>query len=169
MQRRYPGRRSLLPSTTYNKGWLSLRSLKCWNKICGKPKFEVFCSNTLPETNSMPLKMDGWKMILSFWGVWAYLQVLLLLVSGRIFLDSPWILVKERQGCSVCSIILVSCFFFWWVLDTSLQMMYSRFGNPSYFGMKFISNKNWEDQIRHEHVFCDDQKKDALYTIVQTV
>ncbi len=28
---------------------------------------------TLPETNTFSyLKMDGWKMILSFWGLWAY-------------------------------------------------------------------------------------------------
>ena len=38
---------------------------------------------TTPETNSSPLKMDGWKMILSFWGP-AYFQVLLLLVSGKL-------------------------------------------------------------------------------------
>ena len=29
---------------------------------------ESFGSNTLPKTNSSPLKMDGWKTILSFWG-----------------------------------------------------------------------------------------------------
>ena len=38
---------------------------------------------TLPENNSSPLKMDGWKAILSFWGP-AYFQRLWLLVSGRL-------------------------------------------------------------------------------------
>ena len=37
---------------------------------------------TLPETNSSPLKMDGWNTIVSFWGP-AYFQGLWLLVSGR--------------------------------------------------------------------------------------
>ena len=27
----------------------------------------IFTWSTLPETNSSPLKMDGWKTILSFW------------------------------------------------------------------------------------------------------
>ena len=31
-----------------------------------------------------PLKMDGWNTILSYWGVKAYFQGLLLLVSGRV-------------------------------------------------------------------------------------
>ena len=31
-----------------------------------------------------PLKMDGWKMIFPFGAIWAYFQVLLLLVSGRV-------------------------------------------------------------------------------------
>ena len=38
---------------------------------------------TLPETNSSPLKMDGWNTIISYWGP-AYFQGLLLLVSGRV-------------------------------------------------------------------------------------
>ena len=37
---------------------------------------------TLPETNSSPLKMDGWNTILSYWGPTAYFQWRLLLVSG---------------------------------------------------------------------------------------
>ncbi len=37
----------------------------------------------LPETNSSPLKMDGWNTILSYWFS-AYFQGLLLLVSGRV-------------------------------------------------------------------------------------
>ena len=43
-------------------------------------------SSTLPETNmTSPLKMDGWKTILSYW-VSAYFQgrLLLLLVSGSV-------------------------------------------------------------------------------------
>ncbi len=38
---------------------------------------------TLPETNSSPLKMDGWKTILSYW-VSADFQGRLPLVSGRV-------------------------------------------------------------------------------------
>ena len=38
---------------------------------------------TLPETNSSPLKMDGWNTILSYW-VSAYFQGLLPLVLGRV-------------------------------------------------------------------------------------
>ena len=43
----------------------------------------LFFSNkqTLPETNSWHLKMDGWNTIVSFWE-FAYFQVRLLLVSG---------------------------------------------------------------------------------------
>ena len=46
---------------------------------------------TLPETNSSPLKMDGWNMILSYRDS-AYFQVRLLLVSGRVsfFLFFVW-------------------------------------------------------------------------------
>ena len=38
---------------------------------------------TLPETNSSPLKIDGWKTILSFWGG-LFSGVNSLLVSGRV-------------------------------------------------------------------------------------
>ena len=46
---------------------------------------------TLPETNSSPLKIDGWKMILSFW-VSAYFHGLWLLASGsvQVFLCPFW-------------------------------------------------------------------------------
>ena len=45
---------------------------------------------TIPETNSSPLKMDGWKMQPSFWGP-AYFQGAKMLVSGEgnICLKSP--------------------------------------------------------------------------------
>ena len=42
---------------------------------------------TLPETNSLHLKIDGWKM--SFLFGKAYFQGLLLLVSGRV-MDWLW-------------------------------------------------------------------------------
>ena len=44
---------------------------------------EIHRSPTLPETNSLHPKMDGWNTIVSFW-VSAYFQVLWLLVSGRV-------------------------------------------------------------------------------------
>ena len=40
-----------------------------------------------PKTNSSHLKMDDWNTIVSFWGVYAYFQGLLLLVSGRVLLS----------------------------------------------------------------------------------
>ncbi len=40
-------------------------------------------TNPLPETNSSPLKMDGWNRIVSFWGP-AYFQVRLLFVSASV-------------------------------------------------------------------------------------
>ncbi len=43
---------------------------------------KVLSMSTLPETNSSPLKMDGWKTILSYWE--AYFQGLL--ISGRVHL-----------------------------------------------------------------------------------
>ena len=43
--------------------------------------------DTLPETNSSHLKIDGWKTILSFWGP-ACFQELWLLVSGRVIVTS---------------------------------------------------------------------------------
>ena len=46
---------------------------------------EGICGEILPSlklTASLPLKMDGWNTILSYW-VEAYFQGLLLLVSGR--------------------------------------------------------------------------------------
>ena len=46
---------------------------------------------TLPETNSSPLKTDGWKMILSFWGP-AYFQ-------GRLLLNFGGVLSQEAAGC----------------------------------------------------------------------
>ena len=39
--------------------------------------------DTLPETNSLHIKMNGWNRIVSFWGP-AYLQVLSLLASGNV-------------------------------------------------------------------------------------
>ena len=42
---------------------------------------------TKPPKKKLHLKKNGWKMIPSFW-VSAYFQVLLLLVSGRVF--SSW-------------------------------------------------------------------------------
>ena len=44
-------------------------------------KFQL---STLPETNKSPLKISGWKMIHSFWGLSAYFQGRLLLVSGSV-------------------------------------------------------------------------------------
>ena len=54
---------------------------------------------TLPETNSLPLKMDGWNTILSYW-VSAYFQVLLLLVLGRVnlYLCQRLFLVPLKGG-----------------------------------------------------------------------
>ena len=46
-------------------------------------------NTTLPETNGWPQKINGWKMILSFWGP-AHLQVRLLLVSGSVTLTASW-------------------------------------------------------------------------------
>ena len=40
---------------------------------------------TLPETNSSRLKMDGWKMIVSFWGP-LFLAGAMLLVSGSVYI-----------------------------------------------------------------------------------
>ena len=37
---------------------------------------------TLPETNSSPLKMDGWNTILSYWG--CLFSGAKMLVSGRV-------------------------------------------------------------------------------------
>ena len=34
----------------------------------GKNVDEILDVSTFPETNSLHLKMDGWKTILSFWG-----------------------------------------------------------------------------------------------------
>ena len=45
-----------------------------------------FLRFTLPETNSSPLKTDGWNTILSNWGP-AYFQVRTV-VSGRVHPDS---------------------------------------------------------------------------------
>ncbi len=42
-------------------------------------------NDTLPETNSSYLKMDGWKMIVSFW---EDLFSGAMLVSGRVYI--PW-------------------------------------------------------------------------------
>ena len=43
----------------------------------------AYSMGTLPETNSSPLKMDGWNTSLSYW-VSAYFQGRWLLVSGRV-------------------------------------------------------------------------------------
>ena len=43
----------------------------------------LYRKTTLPETNSSPLKMDGWNTILSYW-VSAYFQGRLLLNFGRV-------------------------------------------------------------------------------------
>ncbi len=45
--------------------------------------------DTLPETNSSPLQMDGWNTSLSYW-VSAYFQGLLPLVSGRVSFWWAW-------------------------------------------------------------------------------
>ena len=58
------------------------KSKKLAHRNLGFPHF-FFCNLPSLKTNSSPLKMDGWKMILSFW-VSAYFQGLLLLVSGRV-------------------------------------------------------------------------------------
>ena len=39
---------------------------KTWQQLSSSQAFQV---PTLLETNSSPLKTDGWKMILCFWGV----------------------------------------------------------------------------------------------------
>ena len=47
--------------------------------------------DTLPETNKSPLKMDGWKTILSFWD-FAYFQGLYttyILPSGELYATDP--------------------------------------------------------------------------------
>ena len=49
---------------------------------CGASQLMMWM-DTLPETNSSPLKMDGWNTILSYWGP-AYFQGRLLLVSRRV-------------------------------------------------------------------------------------
>ena len=46
-------------------------------------KMNQYTHDTLPETNSSPLKIDGWKMILSFWDGPSF-QVLCLFVFGRL-------------------------------------------------------------------------------------
>ena len=53
---------------------------------------------TLPETKpaSLPLKINGWKMIAFVWGP-AYFQGRLLLVSGRVTL-----FIKPNENPSFC-------------------------------------------------------------------
>ena len=46
----------------------------------------IFLEDTRPETNSSPLKIDGWKM--NFLLGWPSLRGLLLLISGKIFITS---------------------------------------------------------------------------------
>ena len=46
-------------------------------------KMNQYTHDTLPETSSSPLKIDGWKMILSFWEGPSF-QVLCLFVFGRL-------------------------------------------------------------------------------------
>ena len=69
------------------------------------------CCEKVPETNmTSPLKMDGWNTILLLLGQKAYFQVLLLLVSGRIFIFNllflegtqpslMMMLLPRSQGC----------------------------------------------------------------------
>ena len=67
----------------------------------GKSVFMLLGSirDSLKGTASLHLRMDGWNTIVSFWGVWAYFQGRLLLVSGRVddFLDSS---ESFSVGCS---------------------------------------------------------------------
>ena len=60
-----------------------------WKVEGGKKRVGPYLFYTLPETDSSPLKMDGWKMILTFWGP-SYFQGLLLLALGSgYFLSIP--------------------------------------------------------------------------------
>ena len=45
-----------------------------WNHHVDEFKLILMNINTLPETNDLPLKIDGWKKILSFLGQKAYFQ-----------------------------------------------------------------------------------------------
>ena len=58
--------------------WMALPPPKKWTNVSPKPKWIIFeplefSGHTLPETNSSPLKMDGWNTIVPFWGP-AYFQ-----------------------------------------------------------------------------------------------
>ena len=60
---------------------ISTVTMKCFKHFC--KKWIKYTHDTLPETSSSPLKIDGWKMILSFWEGPSF-QVLCLFVFGRL-------------------------------------------------------------------------------------
>ena len=60
----------------FSGGWC-MESLQMWNKYWVICFLVILFWFTLPETNSSPLKMDGWNAIVSFWGP-AYFPVRLL-------------------------------------------------------------------------------------------
>ena len=94
----------LLASSTFKQCW-TVRPPKHGKHGNKMDQHDPTC--TLPETNSLHLKMDGWKTSLSFWE-FAYFQGELKLVFGRAISCKSFKIWTSKSTCLPSSSLMMS-------------------------------------------------------------
>ena len=115
------------PQKRHTKKWCSLMKLGhawCWILTRATVKIISTCKNyTPPETNSSPLKMDGWNTSLSYWGFGLFSGAKML-VSGRV--DVSLMIAESMSSGLSAPNFLVDLTRQPWVFLTNVVMTFQR-------------------------------------------